>query len=81
MVINCNVTDLPTGGSDYQTYLYRTSRTGRFGRTGTALTFGHNRKSCSLRTDICKALQHQDLQAGDERLGLFLMLSSYINRE
>jgi ATP-dependent RNA helicase DDX19/DBP5 len=54
MVINYDVPDLPSGGADYETYLHRIGRTGRFGRTGAALTFVHDRKSYNLLTDICK---------------------------
>jgi ATP-dependent RNA helicase DDX19/DBP5 len=54
MVINYNVPDLPGGAADYETYLHRIGRTGRFGRTGAALTFVHDRKSYNLLTDICK---------------------------
>ena len=39
---------------NYETYLHRIGRTGRFGRTGAALTFVHDRKSYNLLTDICK---------------------------
>lgn len=54
MVINYDVPDLPNGGADYETYLHRIGRTGRFGRTGAALTFVHDRKSYNLLADICK---------------------------
>jgi ATP-dependent RNA helicase DDX19/DBP5 len=54
MVINYDVPDLPNGAADYETYLHRIGRTGRFGRTGAALTFVHDRKSYNLLTDICK---------------------------
>ena len=54
MVINYDVPDLPGGQADYETYLHRIGRTGRFGRTGAALTFVHDRKSYNLLTDICK---------------------------
>lgn len=54
MVINYDVPDLPGGAADYETYLHRIGRTGRFGRTGAALTFVHDRKSYNLLADICK---------------------------
>lgn len=54
MVINYDVPDLPTGEPDYETYLHRIGRTGRFGRTGAALTFVHDRRSWGQLMDICK---------------------------
>ena len=53
MVINYDVPDLPGGQPDYETYLHRIGRTGRFGRTGAALTLVHNRKSWGQLMDIC----------------------------
>jgi ATP-dependent RNA helicase DDX19/DBP5 len=40
--------DLPVdvkGGPDYETYLHRVGRTGRFGRTGVSIAFIHDQKS------------------------------------
>jgi ATP-dependent RNA helicase DDX19/DBP5 len=54
MVINYDVPDLPGGAPDYETYLHRIGRTGRFGRTGAALTFVHDRRSWGQLMDICK---------------------------
>jgi ATP-dependent RNA helicase DDX19/DBP5 len=38
MVINYDIPELPGGRPDYETYLHRIGRTGRFGRTGAALS-------------------------------------------
>lgn len=54
MVINYDVPDLPNGSPDYETYLHRIGRTGRFGRTGAALTFVHDRSSWQKIMDICQ---------------------------
>ena len=40
--------DLPVdvkGGPDYETYLHRVGRTGRFGRSGVSIAFIHDQKS------------------------------------
>ena len=54
MVINYDVPDDARGNPDPETYLHRIGRTGRFGRTGAALTFVHDRKSWSNLMAICK---------------------------
>jgi ATP-dependent RNA helicase DDX19/DBP5 len=54
MVINYDIPADQRGGPDYETYLHRIGRTGRFGRTGAALSFVHDRKSWSQLMDICK---------------------------
>lgn len=53
MVINYDIPDLPNGKPDYETYLHRIGRTGRFGRTGAALSFVHDRKSWEQLMEIC----------------------------
>jgi ATP-dependent RNA helicase DDX19/DBP5 len=45
MVINYDVPVLPNGEPDYETYLHRIGRTGRFGRVGVAISFIHDKKS------------------------------------
>ncbi|GAB7365568.1 hypothetical protein MBLNU230_g6640t1 [Neophaeotheca triangularis] len=46
LVVNYDIPELgpPDFGVDYETYLHRIGRTGRFGRTGAAVTFIANRK-------------------------------------
>ncbi|SCV06152.1 LANO_0H23244g1_1 [Lachancea nothofagi CBS 11611] len=54
MVVNY---DLPTtfqGKADPSTYIHRIGRTGRFGRTGVAISFVHDRKSFEVLTAIQK---------------------------
>ncbi|QIW96450.1 hypothetical protein AMS68_001968 [Peltaster fructicola] len=75
MVINYDVPDLPDGKPDYETYLHRIGRTGRFGRTGAALTFVHDRSSWEKIMDICQhfgvqpiALQPSDWDATEKTL-------------
>lgn len=54
MVINYDIPELPDGSPDFETYLHRIGRTGRFGRTGAALSFVHDRRSWSQLMTICK---------------------------
>lgn len=54
MVINYDVPTLPGGRPDFETYLHRIGRTGRFGRTGAALSFVHDKKSWKALMDICQ---------------------------
>lgn len=54
MVINYDIPETVDGGPDYETYLHRIGRTGRFGRTGAALSFVHDRKSWENLMAICK---------------------------
>ena len=71
MVINYDIPELfegpGRGGPDYETYLHRIGRTGRFGRTGAALSFVHDRKSWENLMAICKHFQVEPtkLDTGD----------------
>lgn len=52
MVVNF---DLPTNQNyeaDYETYLHRIGRTGRFGKTGLAISFVDGPKAMSILQDI-----------------------------
>ncbi|OQO06697.1 hypothetical protein B0A48_08484 [Cryoendolithus antarcticus] len=52
MVINYDVPTTQDHQPDYETYLHRIGRTGRFGRTGAALTFVHDRRSWEMLQEI-----------------------------
>lgn len=54
MVINYDIPETVDGKPDYETYLHRIGRTGRFGRTGAALSFVHDLTSWKQLMDICK---------------------------
>jgi ATP-dependent RNA helicase DDX19/DBP5 len=54
MVVNYDIPETVDGQPDYETYLHRIGRTGRFGRTGAALTFVHDRRSWQGLMAICK---------------------------
>lgn len=54
MVINYDVPTTADNQPDFETYLHRIGRTGRFGRTGAALTFVHDSKSWNMLQEICK---------------------------
>jgi ATP-dependent RNA helicase DDX19/DBP5 len=54
MVINYDIPETVDRKPDYETYLHRIGRTGRFGRTGAALSFVHDRKSWQDLMAICK---------------------------
>ncbi|KAK3619932.1 RNA helicase required for poly(A+) mRNA export [Elasticomyces elasticus] len=54
MVINYDVPSTFGGKPDYETYLHRIGRTGRFGRVGAAVSFVHDRRSWQNLMDICK---------------------------
>ena len=54
MVINYDIPETANGSPDYETYLHRIGRTGRFGRTGAALSFVHDRKSWQSLMSICR---------------------------
>ncbi|KAF2462163.1 P-loop containing nucleoside triphosphate hydrolase protein [Lineolata rhizophorae] len=54
MVINYDVPEKLNGDPDYETYLHRIGRTGRFGRVGVAITFVHDKSSWSKLMDITK---------------------------
>ena len=53
MVINYDIPETADRKPDYETYLHRIGRTGRFGRTGAALSFVHDRKSYQDLKSIC----------------------------
>lgn len=57
MVINYDIPELPGGLPDFETYLHRIGRTGRFGRTGAALSFVHDRRSWENLMKICSHFQ------------------------
>ena len=57
MVVNYDIPDDGRGGPDYETYLHRIGRTGRFGRTGAALSFVHDRRSWENLMAICNHFQ------------------------
>lgn len=54
MVINYDIPETVDHRPDYETYLHRIGRTGRFGRTGAALSFVHDKRSWNFLMDICK---------------------------
>ncbi|KAI6859718.1 ATP-dependent RNA helicase [Hortaea werneckii] len=54
MVINYDIPETLSHQPDYETYLHRIGRTGRFGRTGAALSFVHDKRSWMQLMDICK---------------------------
>ncbi|KAK5704540.1 RNA helicase required for poly(A+) mRNA export [Elasticomyces elasticus] len=54
MVINYDVPSTFGGKPDYETYLHRIGRTGRFGRVGAAVSFVHDRRSWQNLMTICK---------------------------
>ncbi|EGP92400.1 unnamed protein product [Zymoseptoria tritici ST99CH_1A5] len=54
MVINYDIPETVDGQPDAETYLHRIGRTGRFGRTGAALSFVHDRRSWQALMAICK---------------------------
>lgn len=45
--------ELTAAGPDYETYLHRIGRTGRFGRTGVALSMVHDKRSWDQLMSIC----------------------------
>jgi ATP-dependent RNA helicase DDX19/DBP5 len=45
MVVNYDLPVDPRGLPDFETYLHRIGRTGRFGRTGVSIAFVHDKKS------------------------------------
>ncbi len=54
MVVNYDIPETAGGKPDFETYLHRIGRTGRFGRTGAALSFVHDKRSWQNLMDICK---------------------------
>ena len=57
MVVNYDIPTGARGEPDYETYLHRIGRTGRFGRTGAAVSFVHDKRSWNALMDICKHFQ------------------------
>lgn len=53
MVVNYDIPETMDGQPDHETYLHRIGRTGRFGRTGAALSFVHDRRSWQALMAIC----------------------------
>ena len=56
-MINYDIPETFNRGPDYETYLHRIGRTGRFGRTGAALSLVHDKRSWQNLMDICKHFQ------------------------
>lgn len=52
LVINYDVPVDKDGNPDYETYLHRIGRTGRFGRKGTAITLIDDQRSLKILADI-----------------------------
>ena len=59
MVVNYDIPETMDGQPDYSTYLHRVGRTGRFGRTGAAISLVHNKRSWQDLMAICKHFQVQ----------------------
>lgn len=54
MVVNYDLPTLQNGQADPSTYVHRIGRTGRFGRTGVAISFIHDKKSFEVLSAIQK---------------------------
>ena len=52
MVVNYDLPTLPNGQADPATYVHRIGRTGRFGRTGVAISFISDKKSYNILSSI-----------------------------
>ncbi|CDO94954.1 unnamed protein product [Kluyveromyces dobzhanskii CBS 2104] len=52
MVVNYDLPTLPNGQADPSTYVHRIGRTGRFGRSGVAISFVHDKKSYEVLSAI-----------------------------
>lgn len=52
IVINFDLPVLPGDRPDYEVYLHRIGRTGRFGRTGTAINLLHDKHSFNIMRDF-----------------------------
>lgn len=52
LVVNYDLPRLPSGKTDYDTYLHRVGRTGRFGRAGVAISFVHDTATWREAIDI-----------------------------
>ena len=52
MVVNYDIPELRGGSADFETYLHRIGRTGRFGRVGVAVSFVSDQRSWCLLNDI-----------------------------
>nr|POE49250.1 atp-dependent rna helicase dbp5 [Quercus suber] len=67
MVVNYDIPETADRKPDFETYLHRIGRTGRFGRTGAALSFVHDQRSWTNLMSICKhfAVEPTKLDTGD----------------
>ena len=54
VVVNFDLPTLPSGKPDYETYLHRIGRTGRFGKAGIAVNMVDSRASNGVLRDIEK---------------------------
>lgn len=54
VVVNFDLPTLPDGKPDYETYLHRIGRTGRFGKAGIAVNMVDSRASHGVLRDIEK---------------------------
>lgn len=54
MVVNYDLPTTKEGQADPSTYVHRIGRTGRFGRTGVAISFVHDKKSYTVLSNIQK---------------------------
>lgn len=67
MVVNYDIPETANRRPDFETYLHRIGRTGRFGRTGAALSFVHDKRSWENLMEICKhfSVEPTKLDTGD----------------
>nr|POF08157.1 atp-dependent rna helicase dbp5 [Quercus suber] len=67
MVVNYDIPETADRKPDFETYLHRIGRTGRFGRTGAALSFVHDERSWSNLMSICNhfSVEPTKLDTGD----------------
>ncbi|KAK3722518.1 RNA helicase required for poly(A+) mRNA export [Vermiconidia calcicola] len=66
MVINYDIPETFNHGPDFETYLHRIGRTGRFGRTGAALSFVHDKRSWQNLMAICNHFQVEPTRLNTE---------------
>ena len=52
VVVNFDVPTLMDGSADFETYLHRIGRTGRFGKSGLAINFVDGHRSMNVLKDI-----------------------------
>ena len=64
LVVNYDVPVDKDGEPDFETYLHRIGRTGRFGRKGTAINFIHDEKSLS----VLRAIERHFSGADDKEM-------------